>query len=79
MQITLHQFEQIDGLHGQLIRMGDFMECADPRAWIALSKRLGSVLIDTFGYDHVSQFESDEACAADVICRALSSATLVLA
>jgi len=77
-QITLTQFEAIDGAYNALSRMGDFMTCADPRAWIAQSQRLDGLCIEALGYDYVMQFESAEACAADLIVRALSSATLVV-
>ncbi len=78
MQITLHQFETIDGLYNELTRMGDFLTCADPRAWVRLSNRLDAAVIDAIGYDASMAFESAEVAAADLICRALSSATLVL-
>ncbi len=76
-QITLHQFETIDGLYNELTRMGDFLTSADPRAWISLSNRLDAAVIDAIGYDAAMAFESAEAAAADLICRALTSSTLV--
>ncbi len=78
-EISLHQFEVIDGLYSRLARMGDFMECTCPREWISLSNRLLDACIDAIGLDAVEAFESAEVCAADLICRALSSATMVTA
>ena len=77
--LTLSQFETIDGLYASLIRMGDFEQCDDPRGYIRTSNRLLDACIDAIGYDAVDAFASAEDCAADLICRALSSATLVLA
>jgi len=78
-QITLTQFEAVDGLYSQLLRMGDFMTCDDPRAWISLSNRLNDACIDAIGYDATNAFESAEACAADLAVRALTSSTMVSA
>jgi hypothetical protein len=51
--LTIRHFEEIDGLHSQLIRMGDFMDCADPRVWIAVSNRLLDACVDAgMAYDH---------------------------
>lgn len=46
MVISLAQFEKIDGLSGQLIRMGDFEACADPRGYIRLSNQLFDACLD---------------------------------
>ena len=78
-QITLAQFEAIDGAYNALRGMGDFMACADPRAWISLSNRLNDACIDAIGYDATNAFESAEACAADLVVRALTSSTMVSA
>jgi hypothetical protein len=40
MTLTLSQFEAIDGLNSQLLYMGDFMTCADPREYVRRSNRL---------------------------------------
>lgn len=53
--LNLSQFEAIDGLYGQLLRMGDFMDCADPRGFISLSSRLLDACLDA-GMSH------DEPC-----------------
>lgn len=79
MQITLHQFETIDSLHDRLVRMGDFETCDDPRGYIRTSNMLFDACVDACGYGHVDGFASAQDCAADLICRALSSATLVMA
>ena len=50
-KLTLRQFEQIDELYGSLCRMGDFMECADPRAYIRASNRLLDACLDA-GMSH---------------------------
>lgn len=78
MKITLAQFEKIDGLNDQLVRMGEFMSCGDPVAWIRISNRLGGALIDALGYDYVTRFPSDADCAAEVIMLCLCSATIVI-
>jgi hypothetical protein len=44
--LPLHHFEQIDGLYGSLCRMGDFLECADPRGYIRTSNRLFDACVD---------------------------------
>ena len=77
MAVSLFQFEAIDDLYNQLVRMGDFETCADPRGYIRTSNRLLDTCISVLGIDHVDQFASAEECAADFICRALSSSTLV--
>lgn len=46
MPLPLHQFERIDGLYSSLCRMGDFLECADPRTYIATSNRLFDACVD---------------------------------
>jgi hypothetical protein len=77
MTITLHQFETIDGLFGQLAAFGDFETCADPRGYIRTSNRLLDACIDAIGYFKVELFASTEECAAVIIGRALSSSTFV--
>ncbi|MCB4863205.1 MULTISPECIES: hypothetical protein [Sphingobium] len=79
MQITLAQFETIDGLLSSLHRMGDFETCADPRGYIQTSNRLLDACIDAVGYDAACEFPSAEECAAVIVARCLSSATLVMA
>lgn len=51
MALALSHFEKIDGFHSQLIRMGDFMTCADPRGYIAISNRLLDACLDA-GMSH---------------------------
>jgi hypothetical protein len=71
MPLSLQQFEQIDRLHSSLIRMGDFLTCADPRAYIAISNRLLDACIDAgMSYDEPSH----AAWAVDAITRALVAA-----
>ena len=71
MQITLTQFEAIDGLLGSLLRMGPFETCADPRGYIATSNRLFDACVDAIGYVAADAFASAEECAADLIARGL--------
>ncbi|KKW92656.1 hypothetical protein [Sphingobium chungbukense] len=79
MSITLQQFEKIDGLYASILRMGNFETCADPRGYIQASNRLLDACIDAVGYDAACEFPSAEECAAAIVTRCLSSATLVMA
>jgi hypothetical protein len=76
--ITLHQFEQIDGFLSSMLRMGDFMECADPRLYISTSNRLLDACIDAMGYDWTKSFPSAEEAAAAVVTMALTSRSFVV-
>lgn len=71
MQITLTQFERIDGLMASLLRMGEFEACADPRGYIRTSNQLLDACIDACGLSFVNDFASAEECAAHIIMRAL--------
>ena len=71
MRITLIDFERIDGLLSQLLRMGTFETCADPRAYIRTTNRLFDALVDALGYASADSWASAEECAADVVARAL--------
>ena len=68
---NLKHFEKIDGLHGSLIRLGDFLTCADPRGYISLSNRLLDACLDA-GMSHDTP--SHEGWASEYLCRALVSA-----
>jgi hypothetical protein len=68
---NLRHFEKIDGLHGRLIRMGDFLTCADPRGYIRCSNELLDACLDA-GMSHDEP--NHEEWAAGYICRALVSA-----
>lgn len=58
MALALHHFEKIDGLHGSLIRMGDFESCADPRGYIRLSNELFDACVDAgMPYDEADHHE----------------------
>lgn len=70
-KLSLRRFEQIDGLHSQLIRMGDFMSCADPRGFIAISNRLLDACLSA-GMPHDEP--NHETWAAQAITRELVSA-----
>lgn len=73
MPLSLQQFEQIDRLHSSLIRMGDFLTCADPRGYIATSNRLFDACLDAgMPFD----VPSHEEWAAAAICDSLLSAEL---
>ena len=71
MASTLAQFEKVDGLLDRLLRAGDFMECADPRGWIAISNRLFDACVE-------AGMSFDEPChetwAADFVTKSLVSA-----
>lgn len=71
MQITLTQFEQIDGLMGELLRAGDFETCADPRAYIRTSNRLFGACIDAVGHAEANSYADALECAADIVARGL--------
>lgn len=78
MQITLRQFEQIDSLMSQLLRMGEFMTCADPRGYIRTSNILLDALIDALGLPFVDDFADALECAAAVVTAALLGTCEVL-
>lgn len=84
MTITLHQFEQIDGLRSSILRMGDIDALiaaengAAVRDFIRASNRLLDACIDAIGYEAASAFVSAEACADDLIARSLLSASFVV-
>jgi len=72
MEISLAQFEKIDGLASTLFRMGDFMDCADPREYIRTQNRLLDACAAAMGWDFVDQFSCAEHCAARIITGALT-------
>lgn len=74
MTITLSQFETIDGLAGALFRMGDFMECTDPRAYIQTQNKLLDACADAMGWPFVDAFADAEACAAHILTESLTGA-----
>jgi len=78
MQITLTQFEQIDGLMASLLRAGPFETCADPRGYIRTENRLFDACVDACGLAHVDGFASALDCAADLVSRALIGTVEVL-
>jgi hypothetical protein len=58
MALSLSTFEKLDGLHSSLLRMGDFMTCADPRGYIRLSNRLFDACLDAgMSYDEPDHIE----------------------
>jgi hypothetical protein len=67
MQITLHHFEQIDGLMSSLLRMGEFETCADPRGYIRTENRLLDACIAATSYDYANDFASGLECAAHIV------------
>lgn len=71
MEITLTQFEQIDSLMGDLIRMGAFETCADPRGYIRTENRLLDACIDACGTEFVDGYASALECAADIVASGL--------
>ena len=77
MQITLHQFEVIDGLLTQQLRAGAFETCADPRGYIQTSNRLLDACADALGWEFTNRYASAEDCAAAIVTQALLSADFV--
>jgi len=69
--ITLTQFETIDSLMSQLLRMGEFETCADPRGYIRTSNMLFDACVDAFDLDYVNDFASALECAAMIVANAL--------
>lgn len=67
MQVTLSQFETIDGLMTSNLRMGAFETCADPRGYIRAENRLLDACIDVVGLDFVNDFASALECAAHIV------------
>ena len=67
MTITLHQFEQIDGLMSSLLRMGEFETCADPRGYIRTENRLLDACIEATSYAFANDFASGLECAAHIV------------
>ena len=69
--LPLRHFEKIDGLFDQLTRMGDFMECADPRAWIAVSSKLLDACIAAgMSYDHPCHNQWAAEAIVNTLCAA---------
>lgn len=75
--ISLHQFEQIDGHLSEILRMGPFETCANPREYVRTSNRLLDACIDAMGLDWVNDFASAEEAAAAVVTMALTSSSFV--
>jgi hypothetical protein len=69
--ITLHQFEQIDGLLSSILRMGPFETCADPRGYIRTSNILFDAVVDAVGFAYADDFASPVEAAAAVVTDAL--------
>ena len=75
--ITLAQFEQIDTLMSSLLRMGDFLSCADPRGYIRTSNVLLDTLYDVAGREWTDQFPDSLEAAAALVTHGLLSASFV--
>lgn len=71
MEISLIDFERIDSLMSELIRMGQFETCADPRSYIRTSNRLLDACIDATSYDYVDGFADAMECAAAIVAGGL--------
>lgn len=71
MALSLAAFEAVDGALDALLRAGDFMTCADPRAWIRKSNILFDACVDA-GMPHDEADHS--AWAAEFVANALVSA-----
>lgn len=71
MQITLRQFEQIDGLMASLLRAGPFETYAEPREYIRISNRLLDACIDATRYAYVDDFADALDCASHIVTLAM--------
>lgn len=70
-KFNLARFEVVDGAYDALIRMGDFMTCDDPRAWV----RQSTILLDACIDAGMPMDESDHTLwAAEYIVAALTAA-----
>jgi hypothetical protein len=78
MSITLQQFERIDSLMADLLRMGEFETCADPRGYIRTENRLFDACVDALGLDYANDFTSGLECAAHVVASGLLGTIEVL-
>lgn len=67
MQITLQQFEKIDGLMSSILRMGPFETCADPWGYVRAENRLYGALVDGVGRDYADSFPSALEAAAALV------------
>lgn len=77
MNISLAQFERIDGLLSQQLRAGPFETCADPRGYIQTSNRLLDACADALGLEFTDRYASAEDCAAAIVTQALLCADFV--
>lgn len=79
MQITLAQFEQIDGQLSTVLRFPPFqaMTLAQCKDFISASNILLDYCIDAMGYEYANSFASAEECAAAIVTKALLSSTFV--
>ena len=79
MQITLSQFEAIDGLLGSFLRRGepDLSSRTSVTEWMRHEWRLYDACVDVLGLRAVQAFASAEECAVDLVTRCLTSASLV--
>ncbi len=78
MQITLRQFEKIDGLMSSLLRMGQFEDCADPRGYIRTENRLFDACVEATSYAFANDFASGLECAANIVTAGLLGTIEVL-
>lgn len=82
MQVTLSQFEQVDGLLANLLRRGELNHAAMTRdavrSWMMHEWLLTDALVEVIGLDAVQSFPSAEACASDLIARCLTGEVEVI-
>lgn len=71
MEIGFTDFEYIYSLMGELIRMGQFENCADSRGYIRTRNRLLDACIDATSYDYVDGFADAMECAAAIVAGGL--------
>jgi len=75
--ITLAQFERIDSLLSDILRMGAFETCAEPRVYIRTENRLYDALEEAMGRAWTDQYPATLEAAAQVVTMGLLSATFV--
>lgn len=79
MNITLAQFEQIDGQLSTVLRFPPFqaMTLAQCKDFISASNILLDYCIDAMGYEYANSFASAEECGASIVAYALTHADFV--
>lgn len=76
--ITLEQFEDIDGFMADLLRMGSFETCDDPRGYIRTENMLFDYCVDATSFAFVNDFASALECAAHIVTQGLLGLIVVV-